>query len=96
MNCSDGKLPSEKDFLSAINEINNRDSLHISILEDGIIVENYETKNKDSFDEYISTCSDCLKRGNFKIILTIAKDNEEQRISVYYPNVFFEYLSKLS
>jgi hypothetical protein len=94
--CSDGKTPSTNDFIHVLSMLNARDSLHISIIQNEEPVANYDTSKNGNFDTYIATCSDCLKSNSFTIVLTITKNNVEQKISVYYPERFFEYLSNLS
>ncbi len=94
--CSDGRIPSTSDFTDVLSMLNKRDSLHISILQNDELVANYDTSKNGNFDTYIKTCSDCLKSNSFTIILTITKNNVEQKISVYYLERFLEYLSKLS
>lgn len=94
--CSDGKIPSTEDFTQAMSILNERDSLHISILQDDVPIDNYDTSRNGNFGTYIAACSDCLESNSFEIILTITKNNIEQKISVYYPEIFFEYLSALS
>lgn len=94
--CSDGKIPSTNDFTHALSMLNKRDSLHISILQNDEPIGNYDTSKNGNFDTYIATCSDCLKSNSFTIILTITKNNIEQKISIYYLERFIEYLSNLS
>lgn len=94
--CSDGKIPSTTDFTNALCKLNKRDSLHISILQNDEPIENYDTSKNGNFDTYIANCSECLKSNSFTIILTITKNNIEQKISIYYLERFIEYLSNLS
>lgn len=94
--CSNGKIPSTNDFTHALSMLNKRDSLHISILQNDELIENYDTSRNENFDTYIATCSDCLKSNSFTIILTITKNIVEQKISIYYLERFIEYLSGLS
>lgn len=95
VHCNNGKIPSKKDFLETINEINIRDSLHISLLQDDEVVENFSTTQNEDFDDYISVCRNCLISEEFDIIITVTKNNKGQNISVYYPDIFFKYLSNL-
>lgn len=94
--CSNGKLPSEEGFKIALVNLNIRDNLHISILQDGEVVENYNTSSGDDFNSYIDKCKTCLSQGDFEIILTIVKENINKTISVYYSEKFIKYLSELS
>lgn len=96
---SDGRVPTVEEFQAVVG-LNQRDKLHISILrtngEDDLIC-NYSQKNNEDFSDFISNCkSDLESTSRKKIILTIEKENQDNRISVYYPNVFFKYLSQQS
>lgn len=95
VHCNNGKIPSKKEFLETIDEINTRDSLHISLLQDDDVVENFSTTENENFEDYISICKTCLTSEEFDIIITITKNYKKQKISVYYPNIFFRYLSNL-
>ena len=76
VHCNNGKIPSKKDFLETINEINIRDSLHISLLQDDEVVENFSTTQNEDFDDYISVCRNCLISEEFDIIITVTKNNK--------------------
>ena len=96
IHCSTGKVPSEEDFNVALNDLSTRDNLHVSILQDGEIVENYHKSSSPNFTDFINECQTCIDGGDFEIVLTITKQNVNQIISVYYPDQFIDYLSKLS
>ena len=94
---SDGRVPTIEEF-QAVEGLNQRDKLHISILRtngEDVLICNYSQKNGDDFSDFISTCkSDLESTSRKKIIITIEKENQNNKISVYYPNAFFKYLSQ--
>ncbi|MDR2126727.1 MAG: hypothetical protein LBP63_07850 [Prevotellaceae bacterium] len=93
INCPNGKCPTEADLQVVLSELNPRESLHFSILENGEVVENYDTSTNSDFMEYVNTCSDCLNRGNFELKVIIVKNINAQTVSIYYLDKFIEYLS---
>jgi hypothetical protein len=89
--CTDGKCPTIGEFNVALIDLNSRDNLHISILQNSEVVENYDSTNSD-FVTYVNICSNCLNRGDFELRITIVKKNNTQIISIYYLNRFIKYL----
>ena len=94
VSCVDGKCPKIDDFNNILKELNCRDSLHLSILQDEEIVKNFDTTSNNNFNDFLKDCSDCFASGNFQLIATITKNISKQNLSVYYPCRFFYYLSE--
>jgi hypothetical protein len=92
LSCDNGICPTEKQFEAALEILNGRDHLHLSILQDGEIVENYNSINDSSFTTFINSCRSCLNSNNFQISATIVKKPSEQTRSIYYPERFYHYL----
>jgi hypothetical protein len=65
-------------------------------LQDDETMETFTTTSDIKFCDFVNKCSSYLNSNNFQIIVTITKNTSEQRKSVYYPNRFFDNLSKKS
>ncbi len=93
--CNDLKIPSESDFNCVKSNINIRDSVNISIVQNGSTW-NYVEDDRDSdFRQYIQKCSTVKQTEKKEIIISITKKNNEQIISIYYFEKFVKYLNDL-
>ena len=91
---STGRAPLLDEFQS-IEGINSRDKLFISLLhENGDLIHNYSQENGDDFSAFIDNCSSTLQSTDPKrIIIKIEKKRHDNKISVYYPDLFVKHLS---
>lgn len=89
------QFPTEKEFLSEISFINQRDSIHLSFKRDGDVIENYSSQNGSDFTELIES----LKRDktryleSYEIIITLSKKIIDNTLSVYFTDKFISYLA---
>lgn len=91
------KIPSETNYDEILKLINSRDSLHLSVLKDDEIVENFTNRENKQFDEYVDCLKDNLSIGDeVEFIITIAKNKKDDTLSVYCVDEFIRYLSSLS
>ena len=83
-------IPQQVSYDSALALLNSRDDLHIKILKDGSVLENFVAFGKISFSEYVTgLCSDGLELDDeIEIELTITKKKKERIISIYYSMSF--------
>lgn len=97
--CMNGKIPTEADFNSVISNLNSRDGLHISILQNddnATLVCNYSSEQADQFSTFLQEIKSTIQGNDFRIIITIEKNNINQRVSVYCFDEFIKYLNNLS
>lgn len=90
-----GRIPEKKEYESILTELNIRDSLHISILVNGHIVENIDSSTDYDFDSFTNSIRTSINGGNFTISVTIVKTNCNMTYSVYYLNHYIKYLEEL-
>ncbi len=91
------KMPRESDYSQIIDSLNNRDTLHLSILKDNEVIDNFTNRNNGNFTNYIDTLNNELTIGdNIEIIITIEKNKKGNTISVYNLDWFVKYLNSLS
>lgn len=89
-------FPTSKEFFQGVEILNIRDSLHISISQDGDIIENYSSKNVDEYNNFITKYSQSYDSAvPVEIKYTIEKKVVDQTLSVYYLSNFVEYLQSL-
>lgn len=93
------KFPTQQEFDSILSELCKRDYLHLSVKQDGEIVETFlSNKPEVSFSEFLSV----LQRNGVKVHqeielqLTIVKKIENRICSIYYVEKLAEYLNNLS
>lgn len=88
------KSPKNDNILS--EKISERDNYHISVLKDGNILENYDSKN-GSLSKYIGDLKAVAKKGDrIELRLTIIKNKIDNVLSVYNLTEFSNYLKSLS
>ena len=66
--CNNGKIPSEADFNAVISNLNCRDGLHISILQnddDEIVVNNYSSVGTEQFTTFIQEVTSTIQGNDF-------------------------------
>ncbi|MDR0630926.1 MAG: hypothetical protein LBF70_02745, partial [Holosporales bacterium] len=91
------KIPRESDYPQIIGSLNSRDTIHLSILKDDEVIENFTNRNNGNFTNYIATLNNGLAIGDsVEIIITIEKNKKENTISIYNLDWFVNYLNSLS
>lgn len=96
--CNNGKVPTEDDFKAVILNLNSRDGLHISILQnddDYTLVCNYSSEQAEPFSTFLQEINSTILENDFRIIITIEKKKNNQIVSVYYVDEFIKYLNDL-
>ncbi len=89
------QLPNKTAYDNIIAEINDWDSIHISIKQDGDILSNFTNRKSDTFDNFISEL-DLKVESEIELIFTIEKNKKDDIISIYFLINFIEYLESLS
>lgn len=85
------------DFGDILKLISDRDSLHISLIKDEDVIENFDSSRESDFTKYLESCAPSIFDGDdLEIILTVTKKNVNQTISVYYSSIFIDYLKFLN
>lgn len=89
------QIPDLCAYISIIEEINNWDSIHISVRQEGEILANFTNRNSESFEDIISVI-DVTLGSHIELIFTIEKNSKNDVLSIYFLNRFIEYLESLS
>lgn len=92
------KTPSQEDYNQVIDNLNNRDNIHISIIKDDDVLGNFSDSNGSDFNSYVERLNnDGLSIGDqIKIVFTITKRKINNTISIYHYNEMINYLENLS
>lgn len=89
-------IPTSEQLNSALSFLSERDSLHISIKQEGTVIENFNCSNSNkasiNFDSYMETIQSNMSGSNVNLIFTIAKRTRNNYISIYYPETFFNWI----
>lgn len=94
--CNDLRIPSQVDFDAVISRINDRDSINISIIQNGT-TRNYVQEDKEcDFAQFAQDCSEIEERDEKKIIVSFTKAKINGIISIYAIGKFIEYLASLT
>jgi hypothetical protein len=94
--CSDLAIPSEENFKKITAEINSRDSVNISIVQNDLTWNYVQEDEECSYEQFTQNCLTIQQSEEKEIIISITKKNNNQNISIYCPDFFFKYLNNLS
>ena len=94
--CNDLSIPTEDEFSKVITEINNRDNINISIVQNNSTC-NYVQEDTDcNFNDFVENCSIIQPTSEKEIIVSITKKKTNNFISIYYIDNFTNYINSLS
>lgn len=89
------KLPDNDSYINVLREVNEWDKIHISIKQDGEILETFTNRNSDKFDDFISALNLQLE-SEIEVVFTIEKNKKDNLLSIYLLDSFTQYLESLS
>lgn len=80
-----------------LGALNPRDTFHLSVVNEGEVVENFTNRSDKEFSDYIELLEGNLTVGDYiEVIFTIEKKIIENKLSVYFKDEFIQYLNSLS
>lgn len=91
------KIPTQEDFIKSISALNSRDYINISIQKDDEILCIYSSNDENTISQYNQ---DLKSEGlnlldKIEITITISKTKRQNIISIYYIDLFYNYLESL-
>lgn len=91
------KFPSLDLYKEFLEQINERDTFHISIKKDDEVIENFTNRTDENFESYVSIIrQDVQPEDIIELILTIEKNIKKNRLSIYFLDEFTKKISNLS
>jgi len=92
------KFPTDELYIELLGKISERDTFHLSIKNEGEVVENFTNRNDDDdFQSYIDLIQQNVDVGDvIELILTIEKKAVQNKLSIYFLQHFIRQLNDLS
>ena len=93
--CNDFIIPSEKDFCGVTAEINSRDSVNISIVQNGSTLNYVQENTECDLTQFLRDCFTIQQADEKEIIISLTKKKTNNTISIYCIDNFTSYLDSL-